>query len=148
MEIGKRISELRNKMKLSQRELADCFDASSGAIGMWETGKRQPDLETLIKIASFFDVTIDYLLGIEDNHDMQCIQNTVKTAKLTELSENEKTLLQLFNQCDEQCQKYLIAKAGVLCVEGISAVANGEYGKYVDREKKSFPSNGTDEMRA
>ena len=59
------------------------------------------------------------------------------------LSSDEESLLQLFNKCDDQCKNYLIAKAGVLCVEGISAVAAGEYGKYAD-EEKIIPSSGTE----
>lgn len=63
MEIGKIISQLRNDKGLNQRELAIHLGVSNGAIGMWETGKRQPDLETIKKIASFFNVSVDYLLG-------------------------------------------------------------------------------------
>lgn len=63
MEIGKIISQLRNDKGLNQRELAIHLGVSNGAIGMWETGKRQPDLETIKKIALFFNVTVDYLLG-------------------------------------------------------------------------------------
>ena len=43
MEIGKIISQLRNDKGLNQRELAIHLGVSNGAIGMWETGKRQPD---------------------------------------------------------------------------------------------------------
>ena len=50
MEIGKIISQLRNDKGLNQRELAIHLGVSNGAIGMWETGKRQPDLETIKKI--------------------------------------------------------------------------------------------------
>ena len=63
MEIGKMISRLRNERGLNQRDFAKFLGVSNGAIGMWETGKRQPDLETIKKIASFFNVTVDYLIG-------------------------------------------------------------------------------------
>ena len=59
------------------------------------------------------------------------------------ITKEEEALLQSFNRCDDECKKYLLAKAGVLCVEGISAVAAGEYGRYADEEKKSRPSSGT-----
>lgn len=68
IKIGKRISELRDSKGLSQREFAAILGVSNGAIGMWETDKRQPDLETIVKIASFFDISIDYLLGNESEH--------------------------------------------------------------------------------
>lgn len=63
MEIGKIISRLRKGKGLNQRDFAKLLGVSNGAVGMWETGKRQPDLDTIKKIASFFDVTVDYLLG-------------------------------------------------------------------------------------
>ena len=52
MEIGRMISKLRMEKGLNQRELASLLGVSNGAIGMWETGKRQPDLETIKKIQS------------------------------------------------------------------------------------------------
>ncbi len=67
MEIGKMISKLRKEKGLNQRDFAKFLGVSNGAIGMWETGKRQPDLDTIEKIASFFNVTVDYLLGRQDS---------------------------------------------------------------------------------
>lgn len=64
MEIGRMISKLRMEKGLNQRELASLLGVSNGAIGMWETGKRQPDLENIKKIATFFKVPADYLLGV------------------------------------------------------------------------------------
>lgn len=69
MEFGKIISKLRAEKELNQRELASLLGVSSGAIGMWETGKRQPDLDTVKKIADVFNVSIDYLLGRTDNRN-------------------------------------------------------------------------------
>lgn len=60
--LGKRIAELRNKMGLSQYELADRLGFSRGKLANYEQGQRQPDYDTLQKIADFFDVTIDYLI--------------------------------------------------------------------------------------
>ena len=61
--IGKIISQLRTKEGLTQREFADILGVSNGAIGMWETGKRQPDLDMVLKIAEYFHVSADCLLG-------------------------------------------------------------------------------------
>jgi len=62
-----RLKELRYKKELSQRELASILNLSPSTIAMYETGQREPDAETLSKIADFFGVTIDYLLGRTDN---------------------------------------------------------------------------------
>ncbi|KYC71666.1 helix-turn-helix transcriptional regulator [Heyndrickxia faecalis] len=63
---GKRLSALRKQKGLSQYELADKLGYSRGQIANYEQGKREPDYETLQKIADFFDVTTDYLLGRTD----------------------------------------------------------------------------------
>ena len=48
---------------LSQRELASIFKVSTGTVGNWEVGTREPDYATLTKLANFFNVSVDYLLG-------------------------------------------------------------------------------------
>lgn len=58
---SEQLKVLRNSRGLSQRDLCKIFCVSSGAIAMWETGKRQPDLSTLCKLADYFNVTVDYL---------------------------------------------------------------------------------------
>ena len=54
---------LRISSKLTQAEMAEKLGISRSTIGMYETGAREPDFETLEKIADFFNVDIDYLLG-------------------------------------------------------------------------------------
>lgn len=66
MDLGTVLAQLRKKKGLNQREFADIIGVSNGAVAMWETNKRQPDLQTLVKIASFYDVSVDYLLSNED----------------------------------------------------------------------------------
>ncbi|MDE7306056.1 MAG: helix-turn-helix domain-containing protein [Clostridia bacterium] len=61
-----RLKELRKSKRLSQKELANILKTSNSSICDWECGRSQPDLETVAKIASYFDVTADYLLGLED----------------------------------------------------------------------------------
>lgn len=57
------INDLRKKTGLSQKEFAGLFNVHQTAVIQWETGKTTPDKETLIKIADYFGVSIDYLLG-------------------------------------------------------------------------------------
>jgi len=67
MPLAKRLKKLREAKKISQRKLASIIKMSYSAVGMYETGKREPDYETLNKIADFFGVTTDYLLGRTDD---------------------------------------------------------------------------------
>ncbi len=60
---SERIKQLRNSKKLLQKDMAELLGITTSAYGFYEQSKRQPDSATLIKIADFFDVSIDYLLG-------------------------------------------------------------------------------------
>lgn len=62
-----RLKKLRNEAGLTQTEFAAIFGFSNQRYNFYETGKREPDHETLIKFANYFKVTVDYLLGISDN---------------------------------------------------------------------------------
>ena len=61
--IGKQLRELRRKNNMTQAQLANKVGVSTGAIGLWETNKREPDNQTLLKFAEIFNVSTDYLLG-------------------------------------------------------------------------------------
>lgn len=64
---SERLKILRNLKEITQVELAKVFEVSGRTIYMWEAGERKPDIETLVKLAQYFDVTTDYLLGLTDN---------------------------------------------------------------------------------
>lgn len=65
-----KLKTLRNEKKLTQRELAKLLNLSPSTIAMYEIGQRFPDPETLQKIADFFDVSVDYLLGRTDKRNI------------------------------------------------------------------------------
>lgn len=60
---GGRLKGLREENGISQRELADIIGISKGAVYYYESDGRAPDIVTLEKIADYFDVSTDYLLG-------------------------------------------------------------------------------------
>jgi len=61
-----RLKELRRAKDITQEELAKQMQLSPSTIGMYETGRREPDFETLQKFADFFHVSTDYILGREE----------------------------------------------------------------------------------
>lgn len=67
MTIGERIKELRIERGLLQRELALKIYFSQSQISNWEKGATEPSANALLKLADFFEVTADYLLGREDD---------------------------------------------------------------------------------
>lgn len=60
---GKRLAELRNNKGISQYELAARMKLSRGQIANYEQGTREPDFITLISLADFFEVSLDFLIG-------------------------------------------------------------------------------------
>ena len=63
MEFGEIISALRAEKGIYQKELADHLQVSIGTISNYEQGIHNPDFDTLCKIADFYEVSLDYLLG-------------------------------------------------------------------------------------
>lgn len=62
MEIGKTIQDLRKRKGLSQEELAEKIDVSRQAVSKWENGSSVPDVEKIIALSDFFQVSTDYML--------------------------------------------------------------------------------------
>lgn len=63
---AERLLALRTERNLGQIQLAKELDVGKSIISYWEQGKNEPSLSKLIAIAKFFDVSIDYLAGLED----------------------------------------------------------------------------------
>ncbi|MBQ9117998.1 MAG: helix-turn-helix transcriptional regulator [Clostridia bacterium] len=59
---GRRLKELRLEKGLSQRKLGELFNVCNQTISFWESGSREPDLDTLVQISHYFDVCLEYLL--------------------------------------------------------------------------------------
>lgn len=77
MLFGEKLKLLRTSRKMSQKELAERLNIAKSVISFYESGDRMPSYEVLIKIAQIFNVTTDYLLGI----------NKKRTVDVSDLSE-------------------------------------------------------------
>ena len=95
MVYGKVIASLRKEKKMNQHELADRLKISKSSISMYETEKRAPDISTIIRLADFFDVSVDYLLGTT-------AERTRAEEQLILSSENEKDLVRRYRNLDAQ----------------------------------------------
>jgi len=109
MEIGKRLIYLRKERQLSQEELARQLNLSRGAIAMWETDKRKPDLDMLIHLADFFNVSIDYIMCRVD-------EDTISNSPST-FAEHEQKLLDTFRQLNPDNQDIIIGEIKKLLKE-------------------------------
>lgn len=61
-----RLKDLRAEKGVGQIELAKAINVSKGIISLWENGLREPKLSNLIVLAQYFEVSIDYLVGLEN----------------------------------------------------------------------------------
>ena len=60
------LKNLRMEREIGQVELAKNLNVSKGIISLWENGLREPSMTSLIALAKFFEVSIDFLVGLED----------------------------------------------------------------------------------
>ena len=67
MELGKSIYQIRNSAKLTQAQFSELFGVSQQAVQKWESGTVAPDIDKIIKIAKYFDVSLDSLIMGNDN---------------------------------------------------------------------------------
>jgi len=58
-----RIRSLRKAAGLTMKQLGVIIGVAESTVSQYETGKREPDLETLLKLGEYFGVTVDYILG-------------------------------------------------------------------------------------
>lgn len=63
---GERLKKLRTEKQIGQIALAKAIKVSSGIVSMWENNLREPTMSNLIALAKFFDVSIDYIVGLKD----------------------------------------------------------------------------------
>ena len=65
-----RLKELRKKKGISQLRLATDLNTTQNTISRYETGEREPGISALIKIADYFNVSVDYLISRTENPKM------------------------------------------------------------------------------
>ncbi len=77
MDFSTRLKELRTDNDMLQSDLAEKLNLKSSAISKYEKGLTQPSIETIIKLAEIFNVTVDYLVGASD------IKNPYDVSRIT-----------------------------------------------------------------
>lgn len=78
MTIGERIKKIRQEKGLSQKELGEKLNVSQQMIGQWETGKSNPKLANLQKIATTLSVSTNTFLKLEKNHTNDELMQLIK----------------------------------------------------------------------
>lgn len=62
-----RLKALRKEKGITQKELSEAFNVAQNTVSGWESGNREPSKEFIKKLAEYFNVSTDYLLGFTDN---------------------------------------------------------------------------------
>lgn len=76
-----KLKELREKNNMSQTDLANYLNLTQVQISKYELGKNEPDLNTIKKIATLFNVTIDYLLSEKEENIILITRDDLNTLK-------------------------------------------------------------------
>lgn len=69
MAFAKRLQELRENRFITRKDLAVALNITISALGMYERGQREPNIDMLIKIADYFNVSVDFLIGRSFNQN-------------------------------------------------------------------------------
>ena len=77
---GERLKELREEKGLLGKDLAKAFNVESATITNWEKGNRCPKDDILIKLADYFDCSLDYLLGRTDNKSSKVVSHEINNS--------------------------------------------------------------------
>lgn len=97
----KNLKTLRVGKNMSQQKLAEKFNISQQSIWKYENDIAQPDLETLIAFANFFNTSIDYLVGNTNN------PRKYETLTEMELNDNELQLIRFFRSSPPPIQQLM-----------------------------------------
>jgi len=88
--VAKNITELRLLNNMTQAELAEKLNYSDKTISKWERAESSPDITVLVKIAELFEVSLDYLAGIEN------LEDTVNENRVKETKYNRRAISYIF----------------------------------------------------
>lgn len=86
------LKKLREEAKVTQKALADAIGVSQQSINKYENHNIEPDIETLIRIAQYFNTSVDYIVGNTD------IRRKVEAVYAYELNEEESQVLSAYRK--------------------------------------------------
>jgi len=96
-QFGHNLQKLRTRNTMTQEDLGKLLNVSQSTIAYYESGKKQPSLETIIFIADYFHVSADYLLDRIDSFK--------STSQITEISQDNLNLLHRLNNLPDADRK-------------------------------------------
>lgn len=135
MNISDRIQALRKSRGISQEELADKIGVSRQAVSKWESEQSTPDIDKIILLSDYFDVTTDYLLkGIEPTADMPKNENDARIFSVVGTALNFIGLVAAIMVWKDEQTAISVAIGLIIMAIGCMIFAIGQY---IGSEKKA-----------
>lgn len=103
MKLSSVLKDLLDLHSMTQRQLAEALDLSPSALGNYIQGTREPDYGTLIRIADYFHVSTDFLLG----------RSGGAAASSKEISHKEEQLLHIFRALNDEQQEFYLEQGQI-----------------------------------
>jgi transcriptional regulator with XRE-family HTH domain len=120
LSVKNNIKILRAEKNMSQKDLAKQVHVTQTAVSQWEMGKTNPDIKTADKLALYFDVSVDFLLGRTSERIKSCYNNTlnngyfvqgngtISVGKDTHVSKEEAKILKVYRTIDVRSRAKLM----------------------------------------
>jgi transcriptional regulator with XRE-family HTH domain len=115
----KNLKLLRTETKISQKKLAAALSITQQAVHQYESGLYEPDIDMMIRIASFFNTSVDYLIGNTD------IRNKIEKVESFDLNEVEADMLGKYRKLCNSQQKNISLMIDVLINCGLVNLPGG-----------------------
>lgn len=137
MDIAHNLKKLRSERGLTQIELSKNLNINRATYAHYETGRREPDIETLKLLADYFNVSVDYLLGNSDKKESEP-ENDIPQAYSDKYKVTKKDLKQ-HDEVLEHAQAFMMDdKVGEEDKEKLVAVINKLYWDSKAKNKEKF----------
>lgn len=102
--VGERVKQLRKEKHITTVQLAQDIGVTSNAVSQWENDKRRPNFEMMCKLADYFKVDMDYLIGASDIRSAALL----KAIADSNLSDKEISIIINYRNADLNIQKAIL----------------------------------------
>ena len=105
------LQSLRKEKGLSQKAVAKMLGMSETGYASWEQGRAEPSIQALKKLCAIYEITTDYLLGLENDDGSRIAVSAPQSTALPKLTKQEQELLTYFRALDQYEQGRVVGYA-------------------------------------
>ncbi|WP_126430076.1 helix-turn-helix domain-containing protein [Brevibacillus marinus] len=116
--IGQRIRLLRKMRNMTQADLAEALNLAKTTISSYENDINEPNHEMLIKLADFFHVSVDYLIGRTDTHEQAEVEIMLSKEQLKKIDE----LYEILFSIEDEEERNRIIETAIVFANGVKSV--------------------------